>query len=134
MDNNDIDNNIIETWYCIWQLCHIVTSILTIFIMKILTLTLMTLVWVRLPIKHCLNVIDIDYNENIIIVNLAYTESKQQHLLNSNTSAAILFKDSKGGSSSKFWLSCSQYFFDSMPKKDFHVRLMWFFVLIKKNS
>ena len=62
----------------------------------------MTLVWVRLPIKHCLNVIDIDYNENIVIVNLAYTESKQQHLLNSNTSAAILFKDSKGGSSSKF--------------------------------
>ena len=44
--------------------------------------------------------IDID---NIASVNLAdAAESKQQHLLNSNASAAILFKDSKGCLSFRF--------------------------------
>ena len=78
MDN--IDNNVIDNWYCLWQLCQIVTLILIIVIFKILTLILVTLLWGMLYLQHCLYVdenldIDIDQNENIVIVNLTQSQS-----------------------------------------------------------
>ena len=42
------------------------------------------------------NVVNLEIIDDINVANVNATEAKQHHLLNSNTAAAILFKDSKG--------------------------------------
>ena len=79
---------------------------------------------------HVIDQLDID---TYVIDDLAFTDSKQQHLLNSNASAAILFKDSRGGLSFRSLPFCSQFilFRFSAKKLIYCFVLTCFFILVK---